>query len=197
MSEIAYRWMNTPAELFRSAIYVKIQPISPVAIESIPFTSQKRMLSGTGYQYQCALSNTSMAIDIAPVHEAYPQIDISGDKRAGIIIFEGNRVIASYIVPGDSTMAERRIFVSEDYRGKGLATRMIEQFMQEIPGIIIPKQRVNLVAVRAFLSGHKNVVNWAIAHGMQVPQKVRDAITNGGEAAMILAKAERAEEQRV
>lgn len=183
---IVYRWTLTPKEL-----YACFRPInsaeSRVALPTVSFKGPKRPLDGTPYTYQLGVSDTSAAVDIAPIRKAFPDVPLSGDRRAGVIVYNGNIVIGSYLVMGAIARDARRIIVRESYRKKGIATRMVEQWFREVPGATdIPRQPINVMAVKTFLKAHANVVSWAAANGKDVPKKVKDAVASGQEAAEIL-----------
>jgi hypothetical protein len=159
-----------------------------VALPTVPFKGIKRKLEGTPYLYQIGVSDTSVAVDIAPIYRAFPDLPLSGDRRAGILVYDGNLIIGSYLTMGNLARDFRRIIIRDKYRKKGLATRMVEQWFREIPGATdIPRQPINIMAVKTFLKAHANTVNWAVANGKDVPQKVRDAVASGQEAQEILA----------
>lgn len=187
--QIDYRWMVTPAELFACFVPThtadNLLTLPPKGFPS----GRKKQLHGTPYLYQIGVSATSVALDIKPVHEAFPDLPATGDTRSGVIVYHGNLIIGSYVIPGHVTTNLRRIVVREGYRGQGLATRMVEQWFQEIPGPLnMPRQPINVRAVKAFLKAHKNVVNWAITNGKDVPQNVRDAVASGAQEAEILKR---------
>jgi len=185
---LAYRWTLTPKEL-----YACFRPVhsttARAALATIPFACPKRPLEGTPYMYQCAVSDTSVASDIAPIHAEYPNIPLSGDRRAGVIIYKGHFVIASYIISGNVGPGVRQIIVREEFRQQGLGTKLIEQWQKEVPGVVdTTQQPINFMACKTFIRAHSNVVTWAVAAGKPVPQNVRDAVAAGTEAQEIMAK---------
>lgn len=190
--QINYRWMVTPEELFECFVPVHTNTTS-VHLPTVGFSSAaKRPLPGTSFQYQLGVSPTSTAAEIKPVVQAYPDLPITGDSRSGVIVYDGHWIVGAYIIPSQVTL--RQIVVRKEYQGKGLAKRMLEQFMREIPGVTeIPKQPINIRAVKAFLGAHKNLVGWAVATGKPVPQRVRDAVSKGEQEAAILKSLELAE----
>lgn len=187
--QIDYRWMVTPAELF--ACFVPTHTAdNALTVPTLGFPGgRKKPLSGTPYLYQLGVSDTSVAVDIKPVLAAFPDLPTTGDSRSGVILYHGNIIIGAYTIPGQVTNNLRRIVVREGYQGQGLATRMVEQWFREIPGPLnMPRQPINVRAVKAFLTAHKNLVEWAVANGKPVPQKVRDAVASGAEAEGILKR---------
>lgn len=184
---IVYRWTQTPAELY-ACFRPSHTRANSVTLEGLPFKVAKKPLDGTPYTYQLALSATSNAADIAPIHKAHPEIPVSGDDRAGVIVFHGTMIIGSYITPGQQVNNMRRVVIHEKYRGQGLGTRMLEQWFRETPGCVdVPQQPINVHAVKTFLDAHERAVTWASSNGKQVPQRVRDAIASGTERAAIIA----------
>ena len=181
-----YRWTLTPKELYSCFKPIKSGE-SRVVLPVKPFKGPRRPLEGTSYSYQLGVSDTSAAVDIAPIYREHPNLPLTGDRRAGILVYNGNLIIGAYLVMGNVARDSRRIIVREKYRGQDLAARMIEQWFREVPGATeIPRQPINVMAVRAFLKAHTNAVNWAIAKGKDVPKKVRDAVASGKEAEEIL-----------
>lgn len=187
--EINYRWMVTPAELFDCFAPTHTSD-NRVTLPTVGFPSgRKKQLHGTPYLYQLGISATSVAQDIKPVFQAMPELPVTGDSRSGLIVYHGNLIIGAYIIPGQSSINLRQIVVREGYQGQGLAKRMLEQYMREIPGITkIPRQPINIRAVKSFLGAHKNLVEWAIANDKPVPQNVRDAVASGEQEAAILKR---------
>lgn len=185
---LIYRWELTPKEILSCLIPVQSATVH-VTEPLTSFKLPKRSLVGTPYLYQLGVSDTSAAEDICIIHKEAPSIAVTGDRRAGILVYHGNLIVASYIIPGTLTREPRRIIVREKYRKQGLGSRMIEQWYREVPGVLnVPKQPSHIIAVKTFLRAHENVVRWAIANGKNVPQKVKDAIASGKEKAEILAK---------
>jgi len=181
-------WILTPADLFAVFIPVKSSATNAHGANK-PFAGAKRPLDGTPFQYQVALSDKSLSEDVKLLRRERPTLPLSGDRRAGIILFDGSKIIASYIIPGNLVRQERQLFVHADYRRRGLASRMIEQWMRETPTARnITRQPLNVVAARAFLAAHRALIIWAVAQGKNVPQSVADAVTAGNEANAILAR---------
>jgi len=151
-------------------------------IERVPFEMEKKLLEGTSYTYQCGISATSEASDIVLVREAYPDIPFTGSDKSGILVFDGEEIIGSYIVPNGNVM--HSALVKDEHQKQGLGTRMVEQFMREVPVVIdsTVQQAVNLAAAKTFFKAHANAVSWAVANNKDVPQEVVDAAASGEEA---------------
>ena len=175
---LAYRWTLTPKELY--ACFVPVHSsMARAALATIPFKCPKRPLEGTPYTYQLGVSDTSVATDIAPIHKEYPGIPLTGDRRAGVLIFKAHVIIASYVISGNIGPGVRQIIVHKDYRRQGLGTKLVEQWQKEVPGAIeTTRQPVNIMACATFIKAHSNVVAWAAANGKNVPQEVLDAVAS-------------------
>jgi len=190
MPNVIYVWEQTPKEWFTC-----IRPVpshrtaDTVTVEATPFVCAKKRLLGTNFFYQLALSESSLAEDVRAIRQACPTLPLSGDTRSGVLIFDGNKIIASYLFPGTYTRNERRLAVHPDYRGQGLAKLMVSQWQREVPTVdTIPPQTVNVAAVRTMFSAIKMTLAWAVSSGKVVPQRVRDAWSAGTEEAEILAE---------
>jgi len=182
---LVYRWEMTPNELFGCFRPIPRGQDGPLARQ--PFAGPKRPLEGTPYTYQLGVSDTSVAKDIAPIHGECPHIPLTGDTRAGVLIYDGDGIIASYIIPGNYKQVPRWIVVRDGYRKKGIATRMIEQWHREVPSVMdASRQPINVVAAKTFIKAHTNSVSWAISQGKPVPQRVKDAVAKGEEYQEIL-----------
>jgi len=177
-SEIAYRWTLTPRELYACFVLRRAVP-NVVSLPTVPFKGPKRPLEGTPYTYQLGVSDTSKAVSIFPIHDRCPEIPLTGDNRAGVIVFDGALIIGSYVIPGNMTRHWHEIIVRDGYRRQGLATRLVEQWFRETPRVLdISTQHINIMAVGTFLKAHTNLVRWAISNGKDVPEKVRKAVAN-------------------
>ena len=188
MTTVLDAWEQTPKEWFSRIVPVHMEAVQ-VPVEVLPFKSAKISLPGTSYTYQLALADID-SDTIAEWRAARPNLPMSGDRRTGVLVFDGPKLIASYIVPGETRSALRRLAVHEDYRGACLAKKMMIQWIKQIP-LVIPAnsgpQPVNIAAVKTWLRAIHEVVDWAVASGKVVPQRVKDAWIAGTEEAEILA----------
>jgi hypothetical protein len=188
MPQTVYRWTITPNTLYGCFVPTQSQS-NRVNLPHKGFDMKKKPLQGTPYTYQCGVGASSRAEDIIPVVKEHPEVPRTGDSRSGIVVYHGTMIVGAYITPGNISRSLRQIVVKEGYRGQGLATRMIEQWFREVPGVLdIKPQPINIGAVKAFLNAHENVVNWAVASGKSVPQEVIDAVSAHTEYDDILAK---------
>lgn len=187
-------WTQTPKEWFSCIVPTHTQD-NNVTLEVLPFKTNKKPLEGTSYTYQLALSDSSVSHDAQQLHKARPRLPLSGDRRCGILVFDGQKIVASYVIPGHSEHAPRRVIVHRDYRGQKLAQKMLEQWYKEVPTIVgASKQPINVAAIKTFLAAIKNVVAWAATKDLTMDPQVRDAWASGAEAAEIIAKVQAAEE---
>jgi len=189
MSNLVYYWDLTPKELLSCLVPVNSQDRSRIQLPTVPFKLPKLSLIGTPYTYQLGVSDSSSLADVALIHKEIPSLPHTGDRRTGIIVYNGSKIIGTYLIPGHYTRDYRLIYVHENYRNQGLGTRMLEQWYREVPRVMnLPPQLINIMAAKTSIKAHANVVRWAIAEGKDVPQRVQDAINNGAEVAEILAR---------
>lgn len=195
MSQLIYRWQQTPAELFAHSLFRGASG-AKVHGETKPFTSKPRALEGTELFFQLGISRTAKGPDIEPIQKEAPHLPDSGDYRSGVLLLDRfqRRAIGCFVADGrrdDNPM--RTVFLDEDFRGRGLATKMVEMFLREIPGIKDHSRLIiNFEATKVFLAAHVKAVEWAKASGKSVPVKVLAALGSGVEAKAILEKAARA-----
>jgi len=186
MTTVLDTWEQTPKEWFSRIVPVHMGAVQ-VPVEVLPFKSAKISLPGTSYTYQLALADIA-SDTIAELRAARPNLPMSGDRRTGVLVFDGPKLIASFIVPGETRSALLRLAVHEDYRGAGLAKKMLVQWMKQVPlGVNSGPQLVNIAAIKTWLRAMHEVVDWAVASGKVVPQRVKDAWIAGTEEAEILA----------
>lgn len=189
MSNFVYYWTLTPKELLSCLVPVNSRDRSRISLPVASFKLPKLSLVGTSYTYQLGVSANSLSEDMKGILKEFPGIPVTGDRRSGILIYQGSKIIGSYLIPGSYTKDFRLIYVHEGFRKQGLGTRMVEQWYREVPrAMSLSKQLVNVMAAKTFLKAHANVVRWAVAEGKDVPQRVQDAVNSGAEAAEILAR---------
>lgn len=163
---------------------------SPIYPE--PFDTLRKALEGTPYSYQIAVSTTSAKVEIRFVREDCQAFLTSATKHSGVLVFDGARLIASYILPGNTSEAEHLLTVDPNYRGQNLAARAVEQWFRETPGVVgLPTQHIHIVAAKAFCKAHRDVTRWAQETGRHVPPEVVEAFRTGEQQRKILETIER------
>jgi GNAT superfamily N-acetyltransferase len=191
MITLVDRWKLTPIELFSCFVPTAAREPDYVGETPDPFNCPKLPLDGTSYRYQLAVSSSTKNTEVMKIWLSRPNLPRSADTRSGVVVHDGGTIIGAHIVLGHRPRAMRTTWVHKDYRSQGLATRMIEQWYRETPGVAgIGIQSINLNAAKAFLSAHENLVTWAQGQGLSVPKRVNAAITAGTERAQILQKFE-------
>lgn len=146
----------------------------PIPAETVPFKCSKRP-AGNGLHYQLALPPELRAVQ--------SEVPASGDHRAGILIFDGDTIIGSFMLRA----AAHTLQVLPGYRGRGVSGLLFTYYYQEvrfIPGM----GSISPLALRAFVSAHARIVRWAVQTGKDVPQRVIDAVESGQEAAHLLRR---------
>lgn len=167
---------------------VKLANAPVPSVETRPFPGGKRALPDTNYTYQIALSASAQSMNITARRAAVPGIPASGDSRSGVLVFNGDKIVGSYILPGDIDGSPHLLAVHANYRNMGLATRMMEQWLREVPSPKLYRQPVNMAGVKTMLKAAHNTVDWAVANNKQVSQEVKDAWANGVEEKVILSR---------
>lgn len=187
----APRWEITPAVLAGKWIGVHIgDNHSPLFTQ--PFDTALKPLEGTPYSYQIAVSTTSAEVETRFIREDCQAFLTSSTKHSGILAFDGDRIIASYLMPGNRSEVEHLLAVHPAYRGKNLAARIIEQWFRETPGVVgIPNQPIHIVAAKAFCKAHRDVTRWAQETGRPIPPEVVEAFRTGEQQRKLLADIER------
>lgn len=185
------RWELTPRELFNGFHFIKSGPARGLPVEVLPFKCVKQPLDGTPYEFQFAVSDTSVNPEIKFAREAGPGLPLSGDRRSGVLVFDGSEIIGSLIIPGNLVTHGYRATVKPAHRQKGLAVRMIVEWIWATKrSLSIPKQGITLYAAKALLAAHKLCVARAVERGLPVPQRVLDAVSSGEEAAQVVRDAQ-------
>lgn len=150
----------------------------PIAFLRDDVALEKQPLEDTSYQFQIGISHT---IPEANIKEWRDRCDIedSGSDVSGVVVFDGDRIIAGYTV---GQMTERRpawvIAVHPKYRGQGLSTLAILQWFKAAPLLNLVGWPVSEIAAKAFVSAHRKYLEYEINRpdGPKVPKKVRDSL---------------------
>jgi GNAT superfamily N-acetyltransferase len=185
MYAVCWRWELTPSELLAGFSYVPSSKTAHLVLDETPFLCPKLPLEGTEFTYQLALSANSKALDIQALRDHHPELPVSKDPRSGVLVFHGDRVVASLIVPGKA--GGYHFVVHPEYRSQRLAFRMLVEWCgQTKRPRALRHQPLTPTSVRALLAAHREVVERALLVGKPVPDHVVQAIRSGKQAASIL-----------
>jgi hypothetical protein len=195
--ELSWYWERLPAQLFDRGqfFFIGSRKLSGRINQEVrPFSASKLPLSDTPFFYQLALSNRSVAVEVRDLHFAQPEIPLSGDRRAGVLVFDGEQIVGSLIIQGHIVGEGYKMVVNPKYRQQGLANRLlVEWCWQTKRRRVLPRQGITLLSAKALLSAHKTVVERAVQAGCPVPKQVLGAVALGRESARIVEEASRAE----
>jgi hypothetical protein len=195
MKHLIHRWELTPRELFEGFNFIKTAPAKDLPSEVLPFKCERQLLEGTPYEFQLAVSDRSVSQEVQFAYEADSSLPLSGDRRAGVLVFAGQEIIGGLIIPGNLAHNGYKITVKPGHRQEGLAVRMITEWIWATKrSPTIPKQGITLYAAKALLAAHKVCVARAVERNLPVPQRVLDAIAYGEETAQVLQEAQAVED---
>jgi GNAT superfamily N-acetyltransferase len=183
MFALLWRWEMTPREYMAGYTYIPEGIAAHLVLETKPFLCPRLPLEGTEYTYQLAIAESSPSPDIR-LKGQNQDLPRSGDDRSGVLIFHGDRIIASTVF-----MAHHATVVHPDYRGQGLAHRMLFEWESRTKRVAVAIHRITLATAKVLLRSHREVVERAAAEGKPVPERVIRAVAEGTEAAAILAHA--------
>ena len=185
---LRFAWQLTPDELAASWQPSQTDP-TRAGTRPKAFACAAKKLDGTKYKYQLAVGEGTANPEMQAVAKACPDMPRSGDKRSGVVILDGDKVIGALTILGVNRHSTRSTWVDADYRGKGIATRMLELWYREVPRFVrLTPQRINVAAAKAYLKAHEQAVVWAASQGKDVPSDVTDAIASGEQRAKLLAR---------
>lgn len=164
-----------------------------MAPERRPFLCEHTPLHD-GYSYQLALSDISSSTGIRFLREQQPELPLSGDRRSGVVIFHGDRIVASAIIEGFTVFSDMKVAVHPDYRGQGLGTRsLLEWFKTVQRHPVLGVRKVTPNGFRAIIKALTDTYAWAVEQGKTVPDKVLREMETGEEMASIRSQVERVE----
>lgn len=185
-----HRLELTPRELFAGFRFIQSAPAKRLSVEALPFTGPKLDLGGTPFSFQLAVSNRSVSQNIQAIRAGQPELPVSGDRRSGVIVFNGAEIIGSLVIQGNLTGQGYRMAVSSPYRREGLAHKMLVEWCWSTKRVrTLPDQGITVYAAKALLSAHREIVARAVALGMPVTGRVREAVESGAEAEQIIREA--------
>lgn len=137
-------------------------------------------LDGTGFTYQLAVSRKAQT-DVGG--DGLPD---SGDSRSGVIVFDGDRIVSSYVASAISR--HRHLAVDKAYRGQGLGVLMVELWMREAT---FSRASIGLISYRSAsiaVESYRRAVAWAVDSGKDVPADVRAAVEDPERLARVIAR---------
>ena len=141
-------------------------------VEASGFRCERYELGG-GLTCQLAVSDRSSSRDVQATRAEHPELPVSGDRRSGVIIFDGERIAANFISDGNLYDHAYRTVVAPEYRGRGLAQRAVLEWYKRVRRPrVVSKQRLNVAGAKVFLAVQSSVYAWALQHGKAVPDKV-------------------------
>jgi hypothetical protein len=185
-----WNWELTPAEIFSGVTFGKSGPVRELGLEIKPFACEKRVLEGTPFEFQLALSDSSVSPEIQRLRRTHPELPLSGDRRGGVLVFDGPKIIGNCIVPGLQTYPGYRMVVHTDHRQQQLAFRMLLEWCRHTKRPrSLPLTGVTVISSKAWLAVHSELVKWAVKTGRHVPEHVLTALASGEEARRILQRA--------
>lgn len=193
--EMYWRWELTPAELFAGFHPIKSEPAKGLPLEVRPFSCEKKPLDIPGFYYQVALSEKSVAEEVIRLRDAQPELPLSGDRRSGVILFDGDAIVGALVIQGNLVNQGYKLFVHPKYRKRGLGLQvLVEWCWLTKRQRVLPRQGITLASTKALLSAHKTVVERALEQRRAVPERVLSAIASGEDADRIIREATRIEQ---
>jgi hypothetical protein len=194
--KLYWSWELTPNELFAHGTFIPTEKASMLTLETRPFTCAKKPLEGTAFSYQLAVAERSRSLYLREVRRLHPELPVSGDERSGVIVFDGDLLIAAMIRPGLNMRHGGRSFVLPTYRRLGLSRRISAEFRYHIPfSPADARLQYTPPSTRSALASHKIVVLRAVQEGKPVPSRVLEAVTAGDEAARLIEEADRVQRE--
>lgn len=199
--EFVWHWEQTPLEAW-AGFTVRVgkasrTPEKIVALgELVEYSGFKceRYELEDGLTCQLAVSDRSSSRDIQATRREQPELPVSGDKRSGVIIFDGDRIVANFISDGDMFDHRYRTVVDAEYRRRGLAQRAVLEWYKHVRRPrIVSSQRLSPAGAKVFLSVHSAVYAWASQHGKSLPDKVLREMETKAETTQLVEAINRVE----
>lgn len=146
-----------------------------------PFPSAPRVPFRDGLKAQIAVAQRSFNNHIKALRADNPDQPISGDRRSGILVFDGDRIVASLTSAGrSSAKVDFIMFVDEDRQGHGLAVDMwVAWNMAFCEYNVLPRNVETVAARKILIKAHRRIVELAVERGETVPQYVIDSVQPG------------------
>jgi hypothetical protein len=190
LEQTCWRWELTPKELFAGFRFIRSEPTQSFTTEVLPFACPKQVLPGTDLHYQLALSDQSVCEEVQLLRRAQPDLSLSGDRRSGVILFQGQTLIGALVIQGNMVNQGYKLFVRPTHRQTGLASKLLVEWCWHTRRQrVLPSQGITLHSAKALLAAHRVVVERATQAGLGVPDRVLEAIERGDETSQIIARA--------
>jgi GNAT superfamily N-acetyltransferase len=191
MADLVWRWEVGIWDLWKGFKFWTPPSLKPLPQEVMPFMVCPRTpLEGyDGLEFQLGVSDRSCTKEVRELREAQPDLPTTGprDTRSGVMVLAGDLIVASYTMEGKRYLQDYRIVVHDDYKRKGLATRMLLEWYKvtKVPSSY-SRQRMNVHAVPTFLSGAHATYTWAVEQGKDVPDHILREMETKEETTRIL-----------
>lgn len=163
-NELKYWHELTPAEMVAKHRIVQGGPGERQIPESLPFTGPRLPLDGyKALSYQLGLSDLSRCLEARLQRAAHPDLPSSGDKRSGVLILDGETVVGSFVLDGQSVDSRFRMAVAKDYQRRGLAKTMMLLWGSKVKRLVDGGARhpISQVALDALLAVHAELIRRA------------------------------------
>ena len=189
-------WELTPEQVFQKNKFVAPTTSKIVrsweAQETKPFLGPKLPLDGTSLAYQLALTSKGRTEETIALHAELPTIQDSGDMRSGVLLFDkDDNIVASLQMSGVDRRQPFKMVVNPEYRGQGLAERMLVLWWTSVKHTwrTEGRQHMTWVVVNVLLNAYRTVVQNAIDANLPVPQAVRAELAGRQLSNDVLARA--------
>lgn len=148
---------------------------NPLANVGIGLT--KHPLEGTLYTYQVGISSMTMNPSFVEWRARCPGVEPTDGKVSGVVVFNGDEVIGHYTSRAQNhNRPDWHIGVHADHRDKGVITLAMFVWFRSVQFAALVKRPINEAGAKAALTAHKMYLEWAIAEGEPVPQRVIDSM---------------------
>lgn len=155
----------------------------PEPLYRVGIALPKKPLEGTPYFYQVGISSTTPNPSFVRWRELCPDLERVDGAISGVVVFDGDKVIAHYTSEGNQPRPPWNVGVDPEYRkgstknpGGGLAVLSILQWNKAAPWVKLVTWPVSIPAAESFVSAHRQYVESAIVQGEPVPQNVIDSV---------------------
>ncbi|MCZ6870547.1 MAG: GNAT family N-acetyltransferase [Gammaproteobacteria bacterium] len=180
LSDLVWRWQLTPREAFAGFTFLRVLPAhNRVTVMGLPWLQRNDPVPGhPGLTYRFGLAHAGAAIgDIAAIRAGQPDLPHTGDYRSGVLVMQGQAVVASYTIDGRNAKPRHRMAVAEGYRRRGLGSWMMREWgIRTMRPRVLAPQEHNGLGAKTFLAAQIAITEWAIAMGKNVPATVRAAL---------------------
>jgi len=172
MLDYIWRWELSPLQIKLGQTYGPTRPNLRVR-ESTPFKGDKLPLPGApGLTYQFGVGDGSVAVEIVELLQVMPDLERTGDRRSGVLVFDGERLVGNWTVSGKRTHPQRALYVDPEYRGRNLGPLMILEWSKRTKR---PRKLhafyINPGSAKALLRCDMALYDWAEAEGKAIPDR--------------------------